>query len=77
MVLVVIYIYKNENKFFAKSFNIPKGQENQSFLRKEYRYIFSSNTESSLEKQKWNFAFLKKANNSIATKLCANLLNDR
>ena len=39
--------------------------------------IFSSNTESSLEKQKWNFAFLKKANNSIATKLCANLLNDR
>ena len=39
--------------------------------------LFSPNTESSLEQFKWNFALLEKANNSIATKLCANLLNTR
>ena len=41
-----------------------------------YRFKKISNTESSLEQSKWNFVFLKKVNNSITTKLCANLLNN-
>ena len=37
--------------------------------------VFSPNNEISLEQQIWNFAFLNKFNHSIATTLCANLLN--
>ena len=41
------------------------------------KYKLRQNTESSLEQSRWNPAFLKKVNISIATKLCANLLNKR
>ena len=45
------------------------------FLHREY-YLFSQNSESSLEQYIF-FAFLKKVNNSIATKLRVHLLNNR
>ena len=45
------------------------------FLLKEYN-LFSQNIESCLGQQKWNPSFLKKVNNSIATKLWANLLDN-
>ena len=47
-----------------------------SVLLKEYNW-FSTNNEISLEQQKWNFAFMKKVNNSIATKLRVTLLKNR
>ena len=45
------------------------------FLLKEYN-LCSPNNESSLEQYKSIFAFLKKVNNSIATKLRVTLLNN-
>ena len=44
------------------------------FLYGEY-HLFSQNIESSLEQLNSFPAFLQKANNSIATKLCVNLLH--
>ena len=71
-IVILIYIQK---AFFLRNFFIHKKQKKKSFLRTIK--IKNPNTESSLEQLKRNFAFSKKINNSIATKLCAILINVR
>ena len=44
---------------------------------KKINPVYVRNTESSLEQQNSFFAFLQKVNNSITTKLCVNLINNR
>ena len=53
---------------FAKHFYIHKQQKNQSCLRTEYRELSWA--------IKYIFSFLQIFNNSIATKLCVNLINN-
>ena len=58
-------IYKNQ--FFLRNDFIHKNQKNQSCLRTKYRELSWA--------IKYFFALLQKVNNSIATKLCVNLIN--
>ena len=44
-------------------------------IAKKINPVYVRNTESSLGQQNSFFAFLQKVNNSIATKLCVNLIN--
>ena len=43
---------------------------------KKINHVYVHNTESSLEQYNSFFAFLQKVNNSMATKLCVNLINN-
>ena len=70
MMAVIVIIINIKNQFFCETFYIHKRQKNQSCLCTEYRdlswaikYIFC--------------IFEKKVNNSIAKKLCVNLINNR
>ena len=74
MAVIVIYIYIPE-AFFCKTFLYTQKSKNQSFLCTDLKK--TPDTESSLEQQKMEFRILKKVNDSTATKLCANLLNNR
>ena len=74
--LTIVNLYLNKNiNFFAKRYYIHKSKK-QSFLRKEYMLFFSPILRDLLRK-KWIFSFLNKNNNSIATKMSINLLNNR
>ena len=60
--------------FFVKCFYIHKKNINPIYVRIYFKALI---LRALLSNKKWNLALLEKVNNSVATKLCAKLLNDR